>query len=122
MILADTSVWIEHFRRSEPRLNAALQDGEVLMHPHVIGELACGNFRHRAETLELLEQLPVSRVATHSEAMAMVERRALMGRGIGYVDIHLLAGTALTPDARLWTLDRRLATVAASLGLSIPEK
>jgi predicted nucleic acid-binding protein len=122
VILADTSVWVEHFRRTDHRLEEALQGGEILIHPYVIGELACGNFRNRSETLELLGQLPAARIATHEEAMAMIDRRAVMGRGIGYIDIHLLAGTALTPDAWLWTLDRRLAAVASSLGLGIPEK
>jgi predicted nucleic acid-binding protein len=118
VILADTSVWIEHFRRGEPNLQAALDEGDVLLHPFILGELACGNFRHRGNALELLEQLPVSRVATHGEVMAMIEGRALMGRGIGYVDVHLLAAAALTPDTRLWTADRRLAGVAASIGLA----
>jgi predicted nucleic acid-binding protein len=118
VILADTSVWIDHFRRVEPRLQAALMDGEVLMHPFIIGELACGNFAKREETLELLGQLPLSRVATHEETLAMIDRRKLMGRGIGYVDAHLLAAVALTPDARLLTNDKRLARVAESLRLS----
>ena len=118
MILADTSVWIDHFRRGEPRLQAALDDGDVIMHPYIIGELACGNFANRDETLELLGHLPLSRVATHEETMAMIERRRLMGRGIGYMDAHLLAAAALTPEARLWTNDKRLAGVAASLRLA----
>ena len=118
MILADTSVWIDHFRRGEPALHAALMEGEVLIHPFIIGELACGNFAKREETMELLGQLPLSRVATHEETMAMIDRRKLMGRGIGYVDAHLLAAVALTPDVRLLTHDKRLANVAASLDLS----
>lgn len=118
MILADTSVWIEHFRRGEPRLHAALMDGEVLMHPFIIGELACGNFANRAEALHRLGKLPLARVATHDEALAMIDRRRLMGRGIGYIDAHLLAATALTPDTRLWTIDKRLGSVATSLHLA----
>jgi predicted nucleic acid-binding protein len=117
VILADTSVWIEHFRRGEPRLQSALMDGEVLMHPFIIGELACGNFGNRETALALLAKLPLTRVATHQEALALIDRRKLMGRGIGYVDAHLLAAAALTPHTRLWTVDRRLATVADSLGL-----
>lgn len=92
--------------------------GEVLMHPFIIGELACGNFGSRAEVLGRLAKLPSARMAKHDEAVAMIERRRLMGRGIGYVDAHLLAATALTPDARLWTIDKRLAAVAASLDLA----
>jgi predicted nucleic acid-binding protein len=118
VILADTSVWVEHFRRGHAELASALMDGDVIIHPFIIGELACGSFRQRDETLEMLGQLPVSRVATHAEAMAMIDRRKLMSRGIGYVDVHLLAATALTPDARLLTADRRLSQVAAALGLA----
>jgi predicted nucleic acid-binding protein len=118
VILADTSVWIEHFRRGEPRLEAALIEGDVLMHPFIIGELACGNFAKRDETLELLGQLPMSRVATHEETLAMIDGRKLMGRGIGYVDAHLLAAVALTPDARLLTNDKRLAGVATAFRLT----
>ena len=118
MILADTSVWIEHFRRGDARLHLALTEGEVLMHPFIIGELACGNFAKRDETLELLGQLPMSRVATHEETLAMIDRRKLAGRGIGYIDAHLLAAVALTTDARLLTNDKRLNTVADSLRLT----
>jgi hypothetical protein len=118
VILADSSVWIDHFRRGDPRLHLALDEGEVLMHPFILGELACGNFRNRHEVLGLLQELPSTRVATHQEAMSMIDARRLMGRGIGYVDVHLLAATALTPDARLWTADKRLASVASALGLS----
>jgi predicted nucleic acid-binding protein len=117
MILADTSVWIEHFRRGQPRLQAALTDGEVLMHPFIIGELACGNLGNRPEALYLLGKLPSTRVATHQETLALIDRRKLMGRGIGYIDAHLLAATALTPNTRLWTIDKRLASVAESLRL-----
>ena len=118
MILADTSVWIEHFRRGEPRLRDALMEGDVFMHPFIIGELACGNFRNRAETLARLGKLPLARAATHAEAMAMIDARRLMSRGIGYVDVHLLAAAALTPDTRLLTMDKRLAATAADLGLA----
>jgi predicted nucleic acid-binding protein len=118
VILADTSVWIELFRRGEPRLHDALMEGEVLMHPFIMGELACGNFRSRDSTLARLGKLPLTRVATHAEAMAMIDGRRLMGRGIGYVDVHLLAATALTPDTRLLTSDKRLAAAAAGLGLA----
>lgn len=115
MILVDTSVWIEHLRRGEPSLAVALEDGEVLTHRYVIGELACGNLVNRREILDLLEQLPSAREATHEEVMAMIDRRKLFATGIGYVDAHLLAAAALTPDARLWTRDKRLARVADTL-------
>ncbi len=119
MILVDTSVWINHFRTGERTLTAALNSGRVLMHPFVLGELACGNLKNRGEVLELLRGLPSVCTATDVEAMAFIERRALMGRGIGYIDVHLLAATALAGTARLWTLDKRLAAVAAELKFAV---
>ena len=92
--------------------------GRVLVHPFVIGELACGNLKNRREVLDLLARLPAAPVATHAEALDFLERRSLMGRGIGLVDVHLLASAALASPARLWTRDRRLATVAAELDLA----
>jgi predicted nucleic acid-binding protein len=117
-ILVDTSVWVEHLRAGSPRLSAQLDEGLVVAHPFVIGELACGNLRNRAELLALLDKLPSAVVATADEARRFIESHRLMGRGIGHVDVHLLASTALTSDARLWTLDRRLATVASELKLA----
>jgi predicted nucleic acid-binding protein len=118
VILVDTSVWIEHLRHGEPRLASALDAGEVLTHPFVIGELACGNLGNRMTVLELLHQLPAAREATHAEVLAFIDRRKLFASGIGYVDAHLLAATALTSPASLWTLDKRLARVARPLGLT----
>ena len=120
MILADTSVWIEHLRYGESRLRAALEAERILMHPFVIGELACGNLRDRDEVLDLLARLPSAPMATEREAHALLDRHALAGRGIGWIDVHLLAATALAAPARLWTLDRRLATVAEKLKLHMP--
>lgn len=118
MILADTSVWIEHLRRGEPRLAAALGAGEVLAHPLVIGELAMGNLAQRALVLGALAALPQAVVARHDEVMAFIEQEVLHGRGVGFVDAHLLASARLTPDARLWTRDRRLAEITERFGLS----
>lgn len=118
MILADTSVWVEHFRKGEPRLVQALEAGTVWMHPFIVGELACGNLRDREGVLALLGQLPPVTAATDAEVLAFIESRALMGRGIGWVDAHLLAALALTPPVRLWTGDRRLESVAAAIGLA----
>ena len=118
MILVDTSVWIDHLRHADEELTKALEDGEVVTHPFVIGELACGNLRNRAVVMTLLEDLPRAREATHEEVMAMVEGRRLMGAGIGYVDAHLLAATALTPATRLWTRDKRLDGAAQRMGLT----
>jgi predicted nucleic acid-binding protein len=117
MILVDTSVWIEHFRRTQLRLVKALEQEEVLIHPFVRGELACGNIRSRREILAHLGRLPQAPSATDDEALSFIESRSLSGRGIGYIDVHLLASTSLHGTARLWTLDRRLSEVAASLGV-----
>jgi predicted nucleic acid-binding protein len=121
VILADTSVWIDHLRAGVPALADALEQGRVLVHPFVAGELACGNLRDRREVLDLLGNLPSAPAATDAEAMEFIERRALMGRGIGYIDVHLLAATTLAGTARLWTRDRRLAQLAAELGLAYTE-
>jgi predicted nucleic acid-binding protein len=118
VILVDTSVWVEHLRAGNATLVAELGAGRVLAHPFVIGELACGNLRNRHEVLDLLGRLPAVPAATHAEALGFLERRALMGRGIGFIDVHLLASAALATPARLWTRDRRLAAVAAELGLA----
>lgn len=111
MILVDTSVWIDHLRRGNADLAAALEHGLVVCHPFVIGELACGNFANRAEVLALLGKLPTVSVATDAEVLMLIERRRLMGRGLGYVDAHLLASAAIG-SVTLWTLDTRLAQLA----------
>ncbi|CAA9454886.1 MAG: PIN domain protein [uncultured Rubrobacteraceae bacterium] len=101
MILGDTSVWVDHLRSGETALAAALEDGRVLMHPFVLGELACGNLENRNEVLELLGDLPAAPTATDPEVLGLIERRALMGRGIGYFDVHVLASAALADVGRL---------------------
>lgn len=115
MVLADTSVWIHHFRHDLPDLRTALEDGLVVVHPFVIGELACGTLRRRREILADLAQLPAVGVAEHEEVMTLVERRGLAGRGIGWLDAHLLAAARIA-GVRLWTLDRALAARWAALG------
>ena len=117
MILVDTSVWVEHLRRGLPRLATLLQEGKVLIHPWVIGELACGNLRNRHQVLELLQGLPKATVASDAEVLLLIERELLMGRGIGYIDAHLLASARLS-HCRLWTQDRHLAAVAQEQGLA----
>ena len=116
MILVDTSVWVEHLCHGLPRLATLLQEGEVLIHPWVIGELACGNLRNRSQVLELLRGLPAATEASDAEVLLLIERDRLMGRGIGYVDAHLLASARLS-HCRLWTQDRRLAAVDQEKGL-----
>ena len=120
MILVDTSVWVEHLRRGLPRLAALLQEGMVLIHPWVIGELACGNLRNRAEVLELLQGLPAAVVASDQEVLLLIEQDQLMGQGIGYVDAHLLASAKLSL-CQLWSQDRRLAALTQELGLAMLE-
>jgi predicted nucleic acid-binding protein len=115
VILVDTSVWIGHLRRTDKRLVELLEAGGVLTHPLVIGELACGNLPRREEMLSLLEQLPAAPVATDAEALTLIERHRLMGRGIGYIDVHLLAAALLGRDVRVWTEDARLAAAARRL-------
>jgi predicted nucleic acid-binding protein len=117
MILADTSVWIEHLRGREPRLPEVLETDEILMHPFVVGELACGNLRNRRELLSLWQRLTPATSASHDEVLVFVDQHQLMGRGLGYVDVHLLASAALS-SARLWTNDRPLIAAAAKLGLA----
>lgn len=118
MILADTSIWVAHLRSSSPDLARALHEGEVVGHPHVAGELACGNLRNRARILALLADLPQAVPATHEEALECIERNRLHGKGLGWTDIHLLASALLTP-VRLWTLDTALAREAKRCGVAL---
>lgn len=119
MILVDTSLWIDHLRSGNDTLVALLERGAVLAHPWVTGELALGNLGSREEVLGLLRSLPQATVAEDDEVLRLIEDEALHGAGIGYVDAQLLAASRLTPDARLWTKDKRLSTLAARLGLRV---
>ena len=105
MILADTSVWVDHLRSGDDRLAGALERGSVVMHLFVIGEIACGSLSDRASILELLHDLPRAIVATSDEVLGFIDRHQLHGRAIGYVDVHLLASAALTEGVKLWTRD-----------------
>jgi predicted nucleic acid-binding protein len=118
VILVDTSIWIEHLRSASAILTKLLVDGEVLGHPFVLGELALGNLRQRDEIMLVLRRLPQAISASHQEVLQFVDREALFGRGIGYVDAHLLAAARLTVGTRLWTRDRRLQAVAVQLDLA----
>lgn len=117
MFLVDTSVWIEHFRKGQPNLADRLADGLVLMHPFVSGELACGNLKDRTAILAALAALPMVQPATDSEVLHLIENRRLWGRGLGWVDVHLLA-SALLSHCRFWSLDKRLSHAAAALSLT----
>lgn len=116
MVLADTSVWISHFREGNNRFSSLLLKGEVLIHPYVIGELACGNLKNRSEILSLFKAMPTVTVATHEEVLEFIESAKLQGQGLGYIDIHLLASARLS-DTPLWTLDRKLDKASAELGV-----
>lgn len=116
MILVDTSVWIDFLRGAGP-LGELLNRGEVYTHPFVIGELACGNLPDRNNTLTLLLELPTVLAAQENEVLFFIEKHSLMGRGIGYVDVHLLAATALS-GCKIFTRDKRLHTVADELQLA----
>ena len=118
LTLVDTSVWVDHFRRGDAKLAELLDRGAVVMHPFVVGEIGCGSLTDRSSILELLQDLPTAVVAESEEVLGFIERHGLHGKGIGYVDVHLLASVALTQDARLWTRDKRLAVAADDLGCS----
>jgi predicted nucleic acid-binding protein len=114
VILVDTSVWIEHFRSPCRKLSKLLDDGQVLIHPFVLGEIACGNLKNRQEILALMAVLPSVPRADDGEILFFIEQRALMGQGIGLIDMHLLASSLMTPSL-LWTFDKRLKTIAEDL-------
>lgn len=117
-VLADTSVWIDHWRHGNPRLAQLLERDSLVVHPFVLGEIALGEIPSRTEVLADLATLDSPRVAEHGEVLALIERRRLWGRGIGWVDAHLLA-SALLDRVRLWTLDQPLARAAAELGVAL---
>ncbi|MGD9509114.1 MAG: type II toxin-antitoxin system VapC family toxin [Geminicoccaceae bacterium] len=117
MILVDSSVWIDHLREGDALMARLLEDGLVLGHALVLGELACGRLRRRNGILALLADLPQAVVASDAEVLDLIERCRLTGRGIGHVDAHPLAGTLLTPEAALWTRHRRLAAIAREPGI-----
>ena len=117
MILVDSSVWIDHFRSADPKLCDLLEQGLAVAHPFVIGELALGHLRKRAEVLSLIRELPKAPQLSHEEVMRFVEVHGLAGTGVGWIDVHLLASARLA-GGQLWTRDRALGTVAARLGLS----
>jgi predicted nucleic acid-binding protein len=116
-MLVDTSIWINHFRRRDPRLVGLLEDSRVTTHDFVMGELACGALKHRSVVLNLLAALPKVGLTTHDEVLEFVSRHALAGTGIGWVDAHLLA-SALVAGESLWTADRALATAARRVGVA----
>jgi predicted nucleic acid-binding protein len=118
LILVDTSVWVDHFRRGDRQLTDLLERGVVAMHPFVVGEIACASLANRSAILELLQDLPTSVVAECAEVLGFIERHGLYGKGIGYIDVHLLASVTLTDGAKLWTRDKRLRAATDELGFT----
>lgn len=118
LVLVDTSVWVDHFRRRQPALVQLLEADRVLCHPWVLGEVACGTPPRRQQTLDDLAALRPVRVANLEEIVAFVERKQLFGLGCGLVDVGLLASTLMTSSAILWTLDRRLSALAERFGVA----
>ena len=114
MVLVDTSVWIAHLRGGNSQLEQLLNDGDVLCHPFIIGEIACGNIRNRNEILSLLQSLPMAEKAEHDEILEFIEHKKLMSKGLGYVDVHLLA-SALLSGSLIWSFDKKLNEVASEL-------
>ncbi len=119
MILVDTSIWIDHLRSSNAALASLLMAGQVLLHPFVIGELALGSVQRRDSLLDVLNCMPRVTVASDAEVMMFINQNKLYGRGIGYIDAHLLASVRLTPGTRLWSRDKRLGATAEQLGLLV---
>ena len=122
MILVDTSIWVEHLRRGNQRLTRMLEQGQVLAHPYVTGEVALGKLRNRDTILSALQNLPATTVATDDEVLRFIHQNSLYGVGIGYIDAHLLAAVRLSSAASLWTADKRLLAAARSLGLADDER
>lgn len=120
MILADTSVWVNHFRRGDALLAERLERGEVLVHPFVLGELALGQLEDRESLLALLADMPMAVVAEPAEVMMFIKRHRLSCTGLGYVDVALLVSVVLSEDATLWTRDRPLHAACERLGCSAP--
>lgn len=118
MILADTSVWVDHLRRADRNLTLLLEGGLILGHPFIRGELMLGNLRQRDVIGDALAMLPHANVAQDAEVLHLIASQNLAGTGIGYVDAHLLAAVMITPGSAIWTRDKRLKAVAVALGLA----
>lgn len=117
MVLVDTSIWVEHLRKGNRQLERLLTDAEVLCHPFIIGELACGNITNRKEILSLLRSLPLAPVLEFDEFLFFIDENQLMGIGIGFVDVHILASSRLA-GTLLWTADKKLNSAAIKLSLN----
>lgn len=118
MILADTSVWVDHFRKRDAALYRELQRNNISIHPFIVTELVLGNLPDRQNAMSSLDRLPMVKVAQVHEVRRLIETHSLFQRGIGFVDAHLIASTLITPHTVLWSRDRRLQDVAGTLGLT----
>ena len=116
MVLVDTSIWIEHLRSGSLTLAALLNKALIVTHPFIVGELACGNLKHRKKFMSLLSELPSAVTASHDEVLELIDAHKLMGQGIGWIDANLLASSLLS-GTPLWSGDRRLRSIAAVLGV-----
>jgi hypothetical protein len=117
VILADTSIWVDHFRSGNDELRRLLTSRQIVMHPFIVGELALGSLRERKKVMAFLDMLPQVRVARLDEVRQMIEMRSLYSHGIGLIDAHLLASVFINPSTLLWTMDKRLSSVAEALGI-----
>ena len=117
MVLVDTSIWVSHLRDGDSQLEELLNNGDVICHPFIIGELACGNLKNRTEIISLLKSLPTALLVDFEEFLFFVDQNGIYGRGIGFVDVHLLASAQIS-GATLWTADKRLKSAAGQLGLA----
>ena len=117
MVLVDTSVWVDHLRKGDIGLDSLLDDGHVVCHHFIIGELACGNLQNRSQILSLLQALPLAVQSEHDEVMQLIENYRLMGSGLGFIDVHLLA-SAILSDVLIWTYDKKLNQIAVEMGIS----
>jgi len=117
MVLVDTSIWVDHLRKGMPRLEKLLLNAEVVCHPFIVGELSSGNIKNRKEFLSLIQSLPMTSLIDLDEFLYFVDQNKLMGKGIGFVDIHLLASARLAENP-LWTSDKKLKSVAKALHIA----
>jgi len=120
MILVDTNVWINHLRHPHPMLTKLLGASRVLMHPMVLGELACGRFKNRGDHLRSWRDLPPIEAWDHAEVIGWIEAERLAGAGVGFIDAHLLHAVVVRRGSRLWTGDRSLRSLAARFGAAFP--
>ena len=117
MVLVDTSVWVSHLRHGNKDLQDLLYDGEVVCHPFIVGELACGNLKNRNEILTYLQSLPMTILAEDEEVLKFIENNQLMGKGLGYIDVHLIASAVLT-NVPVWTFDKTLDKFTEKIGIN----